>query len=98
MMLRVMTLVVAAIGAYLGGILMLATVDAITNVLEADRYGTAVFLAVLALTVVGGAAAAGWIARRDRHSWWRAVRRSSLIVIFGSVAVAMIHVLLAGPF
>lgn len=97
-LLRGLTLAVAAIGAYLGGILVLATADAISNVLEGDRYAMAVFLGVLALAVIAGAAATAWVARRDAHSWWRAARRSSLVVIFGSVAVALIHVSLATPF
>lgn len=38
------------------------------------------------------------VARRDGHSWWRAARRASALLILGTYAVATIHVVLAAPF
>ncbi len=96
--LGVATVAVASVAAYLGVILMLATSDAVGNVLEGDRYGMAAFIVLVTGAVLAGAAAVIWVARRDGHSWWRAARRASAVLILGTYAVAMIHVALAAPF
>ncbi len=54
--------------AYLAGILVLATGDAVGNVLEGDRYAMAAFLVGIGGAVFAGAGAVAWFARRDQHS------------------------------
>ena len=92
------TVVLVCIAAYVAVLLVLATVEAVGNVLEGDRYGTAAFLLLIALLVFGGSAVVTWFARRDGHSWWRAARRASFVLLAGTFAVAMIQVLVDGPF
>ncbi len=96
--LGVATVALASVAAYLGVILVLGTGDAVGNVLEGDRYGMAAFIVLVTGAVLAGAAAVIWVARRDGHSWWRAARRASAVLILGTYAVAMIHVALAAPF
>ena len=95
---RLATVALACVAGYLAVILVLATFDAVGNVLEGDGYGTAAFLLLIALLVLAGAAVVTWFAHRDGHSWWRAARRASLVLIAGTFAVAMIHLLLSAPF
>ena len=92
------TVALGCVAAYVAVLLVLSTVDAVSNVLEGDRYGTATFLFLIALLVFGGSALVTWFARRDGHPWWRAARRASLVLLAGTFAVAMIHVLIDGPF
>ena len=97
-MTHVTTVALGCVAVYVAVLLMLSTVDAVSNVLEADRYGTAAFLFLIALLVFGGSALVTWFAHRDGHSWWRAARRASLVLLAGTFGVAMIHVLIDGPF
>jgi hypothetical protein len=62
------------------------------------RYGMAAFLVTVTGAVFTGAGAVTWFARRDGHSWWRAVRRAAVVLILGTYALAMIHLALAAPF
>ncbi len=94
----VATVALASVAAYLGVILVLGTGDAVGNVLQGDGYGMAAFIVLVTGAVFAGAAAVIWVARRDGHSWWRAARRASAVLILGTYAVAMIHVALAAPF
>ena len=95
---RVTTAALATAAAYLGVILLLATGEAVGYVLQDDRHGTAAFLLLVGGAVFAGAAAVTWFARRDGHSWWRAVRQASLVLILGTYAVGMIYVVANGPF
>ena len=79
----VATVALANAAAYLAGILALATGDAVGNVLEGDRYATAAFLVAIAGVVFAGAGAVVWFARGDQHSWWRAARRASDVLVLG---------------
>ncbi len=92
------TVALAIAAAYLGVILVLGTGQAVGNVLEGDRYGLAAFIVVVASAVFAGAGAVTWFARRDGHSWWRAVRRASVVLILGTYVVGIMHVMLAAPF
>ena len=94
----VTTVALAAAAAYLAVILLFATGEAVEYVLDDDRYGTAAFLLLVGGAVFAGAAAVTWIARRDGHSWWRAVRRASLVLILGTYAVGVIYLMVSGPF
>jgi hypothetical protein len=64
---RVDTVGLATVAGYLSVVLVLATSDAIGNVLEGDRFGMAAFLALIAVAVFAGAGAVIWLARRDLH-------------------------------
>jgi len=95
---RAATVALGGMAGYLAVILVLATGDAVGNVLEGDRYAVAAFLVLIAVAVIAGAGLVTWFARRDRHSWWRAARRASFVLIIGTMAVAITHVSLAAPF
>ncbi len=87
---RVTTVALATAAAYLAVILLLATGEAVGYVLQDDRYGTAAFLLLVGGAVFAGAGVVTWFALRDEHSWWRAVRRASLVLILGTYAVGVI--------
>lgn len=95
---RVATVALCGFAAYLGIVLVWGTGETVGNVLEGDRYGMAAFLVLLTGALFAGAAAVILVARRDGHSWWRAARRASTVLIFGAYAVATILVVLAAPF
>ncbi len=92
---RLTTVALATAAAYLAVVVLLATGEAIgyRTAMERQRsscWSEAPFSA--------GAAAVTWFARRDRHSWWRAVRRASLVLILGTDAAGLIYMLANGPF
>ena len=95
---RVTTVALAAAAAYLAVILLLATGEAVGYVLQDDRYAMAAFLLLVGGAVFAGAGAVTWFARRDEHSWWRAVRRASLVLILGTYAVGVIYMVANGRF
>lgn len=95
---RAATSILAAFAGYLVVVLVLATTIAVRDALGGDRPAIAAFMVVMSGIVLVGAAITAWLARRDQRSWWRTVRRASVVVVVGAYVVAILYDVLTAPF